>query len=346
MFSRPGYTVVCAVLGALLLFMSAVLLYSEFGTAIRAEEPVVVQVRSGESLRQVTRRLGAEGTLHSPRLLQALAVLRGDTGRIKAGEYVMQGHVSPAELLGAFVSGRATYVRLTIPEGLNLQEVADRVEATGLGSAEEFMRLAGDADFLASLDLPFPESGPPLLEGFIFPETYFLYRGVGSADVIHATLAQFRRRVAPLLRERAAEVGLTPYEALILASIIEKETGQASERRLISSVFHNRLEANMLLGSDPTVIYGVEGFDGNLTRAHLRASTPYNTYTNRGLPPTPITNPGLASIRAALNPAESDYLYFVSRGDGSHVFNKDLESHNRAVWKYQKAPHRNGNRNS
>ena len=339
MRKRPGYSAVIGVLALLVAFMAAVMAYGELSTSIRSEEPRVIEVRRGESLRQVTRRLAAEGVLHQPGLLTLLAILRGDSAKIKAGEYVIQGAVSPRELLDYFVSGRARYVSLTIPEGFSVVEIAARLQARELGSAAELLRLARDRRFIASLGLPF-QSDPPTLEGLIYPDTYFFHRGFSEASLLTAMVEQFKKRAGGVLKAQSARVGMRPFEVLILASIIEKETAVGGERPLISAVFHNRLQVRMRLASDPTVIYGLEGFDGNLKRVHLRTRTPYNTYKISGLPPTPIANPGLDSITAALAPAKVDYLYFVAKGDGTHYFSRDFRSHKRAVWKYQVRPHR------
>lgn len=339
MVRRPGYVAVCAVLTALIVFMGALGYYSELSTIITADEPLVLQVRPGETLRQVTRRLADEGVLNRPRLLTMLGVLRGDSGNIKAGEYVVRGRVTPGELLDYFVSGRARFVSLTVPEGFSMAEIAQRVEERELGQAQAFLALASDKAFIASLELPLDEH-PPSLEGFLFPETYYFHRGVGEAAVITAMVNQFKHRAADVLTARAADVGLTPYEALTLASIVEKETAVPEERPLVAAVFHNRLQARMRLASDPTVIYGLGDFDGNLKRVHLLTETPYNTYKINGLPPTPIANPGLQSILATVKPADVDYLFFVARGDGTHEFTKDYRAHRRAVWKYQIRPHR------
>lgn len=340
MFRRPGFIGIFTALGALCAFMLVLFGYGSFTTALRVDEPTAVEVRRGDSLSRVVRRLQARNLLQNAGLFRMLAIARGDTGRIKAGEYLLEGRVSPNALLDFLVSGNTRSVPLTIPEGFSLQEIADRLQANRLGSAETFMRLATDRDFIASLNLPTAEP-PPSLEGFIYPETYFLQPGIGEERLIRMIVGVFRERVGPLLSQAESAIGMSPYETLTLASIIEKETGDAAERELISGVFHNRLKTNMRLASDPTVIYGLRAFDGNLTRVHLRTPSPWNTYKKAGLPLTPIANPGLDSIRAALAPAKVDYLFFVSKGDGTHHFSTTYKEHSRAVWKYQQQPHRN-----
>ena len=339
MTQRPGLLGVFGGLAALCLFMLVMFGYGEFTVGLAPTETQAIEVRSGDSLTALINRLSAERLLARPRMFRLLAILRGDTGRIKAGEYVLDKPVSPNHLLDLLVSGSSHYITLTIPEGFTLREVAARLGELRLADAQRFLQLSGDPEFIASLRLPLRPDAPNL-EGFVFPETYYVQRGLPEEQLLRMIVGVFRRKTSALLGRLRPPSGLTPYEALILASIVEKETGAAGERALIAGVFHNRLNARMRLGSDPTVIYGLPEFDGNLTRMHLRTQTPYNTYTNVGLPPTPIANPGLESIRAVLQPAHVDYLYFVSKGDGTHHFSKDLKSHNRAVWKFQKQPHR------
>jgi UPF0755 protein len=336
--NRTGYWAVFGVLFLLTLFMLAVLGYGAFATSLDAGEGLVVEVRPGETLSHLSQRLAAEGRLRNPRLLRVLALLRGDPGRIKVGDYAFQGAVSPSRLLDTLTSGGGELSALTIPEGYSLQDIAAKVEAEGLGKAAELLRLAHDPAFIAGLDLPFPPR-LPTLEGFLFPETYFIHRSAGEAALLTAMARQFKKRAAKLIMDSAPAARLTPYEVLILASIIEKETGVAEERPLVAAVFHNRLKVHMRLASDPTVIYGLAEFDGNLTRKHLLTPTPYNTYLKSGLPPTPIASPGLASLKAALAPASVGYLFFVSKGDGTHRFSLDYAAHEQAVYRYQKRPH-------
>ncbi|MDP2973069.1 MAG: endolytic transglycosylase MltG, partial [Deltaproteobacteria bacterium] len=174
------------------------------------------------------------------------------------------------------------------------------------------------------------------LEGYLFPDTYHFIKEMEPEEVIRMMVHQFRKIFGPDLIEKASQMGITPREAVTLASIIEKEASLSEEKPLVSAVFHNRLKRRIPLQSDPTVIYGISNFDGNLTKEHLLTPTPYNTYLILGLPPTPICNPGKESIIAALHPASAPYLYFVSKNDGSHHFSESFEEHQRAVGKYQK----------
>ena len=338
---RRGALLSWGIVALLAVLLLAVHGYGTWGTSILAEQGQTIEVRPGEAFSAMAHRLAREGVLRNPRFLRVLAGLRGDTGRIKAGQYVVQGRISPNQLLDFLVAGKGELSVLTIPEGYSLRDIANTLAAQRLGSAEEFLRLTHDPAFIAKLDLPFTPA-PTSLEGLLFPDTYFLYRGVNETTLVTVMVRQFRRRALPILQAGAAAVHLSPYDALILASIVEKETGVAAERPVVSAVFLNRLHDGMRLASDPTVIYGVPDFDGNLTRAHLRTPTPYNTYTNYGLPPTPIANPGLPSIRAAVAPADVRYLYFVAKGNGTHQFSQDYTAHERAVDRFQRHPHRKG----
>ena len=259
-----------------------------------------------------------------------LARLKSADKSLKAGEYQLAPTMTPVQILDALVGGKTFLYRLTIPEGYNLQQIAEEVQNQGIGNRTEF------ADFAES-----PEEShllgiqAPSLEGYLFPDTYFFPRGAGARTIATKMVERFWQKFHPAWRQRAKDLGLTIHEVVTLASIIEKETGEASERPLIASVFHNRLKKGMRLESDPTVIYGIEAFDGNITSKHLRTPTPYNTYTIRGLPPGPIASPGSESIEAALYPAETDFLFFVSKKDRTHQFSTTIEEHNAAVRKYQ-----------
>lgn len=321
------------------LLAGGVFALGEYKTVIETDRPLVLVIRQGESLKHVVRRLSKDGLLNYPGLVTFLGVVRGDSSRIKAGEYLLEGSISSHKFLDSIVTGRVRLVSLTIPEGFSLQEIARRLEKKSLGNAAEFLRLCKDKKFIATLNLDI-DTLPNSLEGFIYPDTYSFHRGIGEANLIRTMVRQFRKKAVGTLKSGGKSGPLSPYEILVLASIIEKETGAGYERPLISAVFHNRLKIKMPLASDPTVIYGISDFDGNLKRIHLRTKTPYNTYRFRGLPPTPIANPGMESIKAAVSPAKVKYLYFVSKGDGTHFFSKDFKTHNRAVYKYQILRHR------
>jgi UPF0755 protein len=337
---RNSTLILPGLLLALCLALLAVFLYGELGTSLKADQPRTVTVRRGESVTALAERLHQEGALDHPGFFRFLTWLRGESTRVRAGEFVLQGRVSPGALIQNLVHGESRLWRFTVPEGYSIRDIAAKLEREGKGRAAEFSRLAADAAFIASLNLPVTPA-PASLEGFLFPETYYFSAGTSEQELLRSMTREFVRRVSPLLRERS--LGLEPYQVLTLASIIEKETGVPEERGLISAVFHNRLKAGMRLYSDPTVIYGIDGFDGNLTRRQLETDSPYNTYRVEGLPPTPIANPGIESIQSALEPARVDYLYFVAKGDGTHHFTRTYKAHSQAVWFYQKQPNRKRN---
>lgn len=290
----------------------------------------VVKIARGQSVARTAERLHRLGIIREPLKFRALARLCGDDRRIQAGEYLLSASLAPREILDVLVGGRVQRHRVTIAEGLTVAQIARLVEAAGLASAEAFQAAATDPAALAAAGIEADS-----FEGYLFPETYFFTRSDTAADMVAAMAARFHQVFRAEWRHRAAEMGWTVHQVVTLASIVEKETGAPSERALISGVFHNRLGRGMRLESDPTVIYGIADFDGNITRRHLRTPTPYNTYHIFGLPPGPIANPGAAAIAAALFPAETDALYFVSRNDGSHVFSRTYAEHLEAVRRYQ-----------
>jgi UPF0755 protein len=260
-----------------------------------------------------------------------LARYRELDGALQVGEYEISAALAPGEILTRIVEGRVVVYEVVIPEGLTASQIALRVEAAGLSNAVAFLAFASDP---ASAGLLGVEGGN--LEGYLFPETYRLPRGLGVHEVAKLLVDQFLqvwREIEPQARSQE----LSMLEVVTLASIVEKETAAPEERPLIASVFRNRLRRGMRLETDPTVIYGIPDFDGNLRRRDLEnAENPYNTYQIPGLPPGPIANPGADALRAVVNPAESDYLFFVSRNDGTHIFSKTYSEHARAVDQYQR----------
>jgi len=294
------------------------------------KDAVFLEIRKGVGFSTVTRELADLGLLRSPWKLNVYARATDRTRSVKAGEYRLTPDLSPGVMLDMFLRGDVYRVKVIIPEGSTLRDISRQLALLGVISEEGFRNAAGDPDFLSSLDVP-----GPTLEGYLFPETYLFERKTDPYLVVR-TMANQWCKVFHAYRERSREMGLSPREVVTLASLIEKETGLDEERALVSSVFWNRLRKGMRLQSDPTAVYGLEDFDGPITRAHLAADSPYNTYTRRGLPVGPIGSPGEASIRAALNPADTDFLYFVSANDGSHRFSRTLAEHNRYVATFQK----------
>jgi len=287
-------------------------------------------IERGQGLAQVARNLERAGLIKHARALSLLGRFSGDAGNLRTGEYEVSAGWSARTILDRITSGRVKTYEIVLPEGIRATEIAARLEAAGLANAEDFLAATRDADFARSLG-----SEQASLEGYLYPETYRLARHLSSQEIARVFVEHFER-VWREIDSIAANQSLSRHEIVTLASIIEKETAAPEERPLIAAVFHNRLKKHMRLETDPTVIYGIEAFDGNLTRAHLRGlSNPYNTYRIAGLPPGPIASPGIDALRAVLEPAEVDYYYFVSRNDGTHQFSRTYREHRDAVRKYQ-----------
>lgn len=290
------------------------------------------EIGPGSTMREVSDGLAAAGVVADAALFSAAAVREGLDRKAKAGHYLVEPGTSHFALMEKFASGDVAMERFAIVEGTTFGSVLARLA----GSESVSATLAGLSPEEA-WEVVAPESGLPP-EGLLYPDTYLHGHGHADADILRASHGRLMELLEAEWPRRKEGLALeSPYEAVILASIIEKETGLDGERGLVSSAFHNRLRIGMRLQSDPTVIYGLgEGFDGNLTRRHLEEDTPWNTYTRAGLPPTPIAVPSRESLLAALNPPESDYLYFVADGSGGHHFSKSLREHINAVNRYQR----------
>ncbi|MFO1463043.1 MAG: endolytic transglycosylase MltG [bacterium] len=284
----------------------------------------------GASLRQSAQILEQNGIVRSAWSFRGLARWRGVQAKLKPGEYQFEPGMTSGEVLDKIVRGERIVRRLTVPEGTNFRQIAALIAGAGIASQDEVMKRFRDPALLGLLGFPAPS-----LEGFLYPASYEYDRETTVDGLLRAMLQKFQESVRGPLADRAKQAGWTMSQVVTLASIIEKETAQAAERPLISSVFHNRLRIGMPLQTDPTVIYGLPDFDGNLRREDLRNPHPYNTYVHVGLPPGPIASPGMASLEAALNPAASNYLFFVAKGDGTHFFSATLDEHNAAVARYQ-----------
>jgi UPF0755 protein len=289
-----------------------------------------VVVAPGEGFSATSRRLAEAGIIEKPRHFTIFARINGYDKQIKAGEYELSAGLSPARILERLISGKVVLHRLTIPEGYTYRQIAGLVASAGFASEAAFIGAAEDVALTGELGV-----AGATFEGYLFPDTYSFPRGTTAREMIIAMANRFKSVFTPEWQGRAAELKMSLHEVTTLASIIEKETGAFAERPLISSVLHNRLKKGMRLETDPTVIYGIPDFNGNLTREHLHAETPYNTYRINGLPPGPIANPGKEALHAALYPAETDYLFFVSKNDGTHQFSTHMAAHNEAVRKYQ-----------
>jgi UPF0755 protein len=284
----------------------------------------------GASLRAASRAIAAAGVEMRPWAFEAVGRMAGNPAQIRAGQYEIQAGMTPLQLLGKLARGEVALTEIVFIEGWSFRQVRAALDAhphvrhdtLGLGDAEVMGRLDRSGD------------SP---EGRFFPDTYRFAKGASDLEVLRSAYRAMAKRLDAAWAQRRPDLPLaSAYEALVLASIVEKETGRAEDRPMIAAVLVNRLRAGIKLQTDPTVIYGLgSAFDGNLRKRDLVADTPYNTYLRGGLPPTPIALPGLASLEAVLNPAPTDALYFVARGDGTSEFSRTLEEHNRAVTKYQ-----------
>ncbi|MGE5386543.1 MAG: endolytic transglycosylase MltG [Betaproteobacteria bacterium] len=293
--------------------------------------PVEFRILPGNGLRAIAGQVLDAGIEVEPTLLIALGRLLGAERSIKAGSYAVTPGITPLGLMRKLTSGDVSQAEIKLLEGWTFRQWRERLDAhpdlthetRGMGESEILRRLGIEA---------------PRLEGLLFPDTYLFDKHSSDLEVLARAHRAAKRRLESEWNQRASGLPYrSPYEALIMASIVEKETGREADRPLVAAVFINRLKTGMLLQTDPTVIYGMgERFDGNLRKRDLQADTPYNTYLRPGLPPTPIAMPGVASLRAALHPAPSNAVYFVARGDGSSHFSSTLEEHNRAVNRYQR----------
>ena len=295
---------------------------------------IFVEIPRGLDTERIAKLLVESGILRHR--LPFIAYLRftNNAGRIKAGEYRFSDLASPKQVARRLIRGDVYYRSFTIPEGLTARETIELLARNGFGVIEEMESLLLKTDWISDMN-PDAEN----LEGYLFPETYHFGRKADSAQIINTLVEQFRKRYREIAAEFPLRAGWNTSRIVILASMIEKEVQKAEERPIVSSVFYNRLERKMPLACDATIIYALKlsgTYNGNIRKADLSMESPYNSYRNRGLPPGPIANPGADSLRAALNPAETEYLYYVSRNDGTHVFSKTYSEHQQAVDTYQR----------
>lgn len=290
----------------------------------------VVSIQSGMAFKEIAKILEANGIIRDWRSFYLLARFQEAIPKVKAGEYEMHTSMSPQDVLWKLIKGEVIKYPVTIPEGFNIFQIAETLEKAGVCRKKDFLNKAHDPALISSLGF-----GAESLEGYLFPDTYNFPKGMEEEQVIRKMVSRFKAIYAPLAK-RAQEMGLSQREVVILASLIEKEAADDQERRLISAVFHNRLQRGMALQSDPTAVYGIKISKQKITKNDLLRKTPYNTYQINGLPKGPIANPGLKSLEAVLYPAQVNYLYFVAKNDKTHYFSHTLEEHNRAVAKYQR----------
>lgn len=321
----PLLLVVCLVIGGVGLWYRSFLTTPSPGNG-----EMVVEIPKGTGVRGIGALLAAKGLLRDDIRFLALVWLSGIRAKLQAGEYSLPRGLTPPELLQLLVKGSTLRHHVTIPEGVTVAQAALLFARDGWIKQDRFLALSQDKTLIRQLGLDAPS-----LEGYLFPETYTLVRNEADERSVLRMMVERFHRVWRDLNINEAH-GLNRHQLVILASVVEKETGAAVERPLIARVFLNRLDRQMPLQSDPTVIYGIQDFNGNLTKADLKRHTPYNTYTLPALPAGPICNPGRAALEAVIRPADSQALYFVSKNDGTHVFSTNLADHNRAVQIYQR----------
>ena len=290
----------------------------------------VINILNGNNFHDVLKKLCNAGIVDSPHRFKLLAIIKGYDAKIKAGEYIFSATMTPNEILTKMAKGRVRLRKLIIPEGYNLEQIAAAVFETGTGDKNSFLKAAKNASLAHKMEI-----NADTFEGYLFPDTYFFPKNTPPKIIISTMVKRFKAIFTDDLKNQAKKLGFSIHHIVTLASIIEKETGVPEERPIISSVFHNRLKKRMRIESDPTVIYGIEGFNGNITKKNLKTPSPYNTYLIRGLPPRPIANPGLKALEAAIYPAETNFLYFVSKKNKTHKFSTNIKDHNKAVYKYQ-----------
>jgi UPF0755 protein len=332
----------------LLIVVSVILLLGAVAAAVvglrlyrAAEQPYrgypadaqVVDIPAGLGTQAIGQRLVEAGVVRDT-LTYRIAMWRsGYARRLQAGEYRFEQPMTAIDVLAKIARGEVDLIPLTFPEGRTVAEMSKLFEQGGFGTAASFVAAAREASLVHDLD-----PGAADLEGYLFPDTYALSRRADAAQVIRAMVDRFRRKLTPDIQTAAAGRGLSVRQLVTLASIVEKETGRSEERPMVASVYANRLKIGMALQCDPTVIYALQRagrYDGNLHRDDLQFDSPYNTYRYPGLPPGPVAAPGQAALQAAAQPAESDYLFFVSRNDGTHAFARSLAEHNQNVQKFQ-----------
>lgn len=289
-----------------------------------------IQITQGMSFRAIAAMLRNEGIIRYKGYFEIIGRIQGISRKVRVGYYGLGTHMSMWEVLDALRKGRIIEYEVVIPEGYNLYQIGWTLTGTPLiSNPNDFIRIAKDREFARSLGI-----SADTLEGYLFPDTYYLPKGIVMRDVVKRMVLRYKEVFTESYRTRAEETGFTEHQIVTLASIIEKEARVAEERKLISAVYHNRLKIGMKLQADPTAVYGKKAWVTNVTRKDLQRRSPYNTYLIKGLPPGPIANPGQGAILAALYPENVDYLFFVAQGDGSHHFSREYGSHTRAVNRY------------
>jgi len=325
----------CLLLGTLGVGGAAYYTYRTFVETAPSQQhqETILSIPRGASARKIGRLLQAEGVVTDARKFYYYVRLEKAASRIKAGELRFFTDLTPPQVLEILIKGEEVRYKVTFPEGYRITEMTQVIRDSEVGGwidADRFEQLALEPQTARTYGFP-----TETLEGFLFPSTYHLARSQDASDLIQAMVRQFKSHWSGAFEARARALKMSQLEVVTLASIVEKETGHPKERGQVASVFHNRLKIGMPLQSDPTIIYGLKNYDGNIRRNDIRRPHPWNTYVIPGLPPSPIANPGLGALKATLWPAQTKYLYFVARGDRTHAFSKTYAEHARKVYKYQ-----------
>ena len=296
---------------------------------------VTDDIPTGATLRAASRQLQQAGVLADARLLEWLGRWQGTASHIRPGEYRLGPAMTPRRILATLIRGEVVQHPVTLPEGLTVGEIVDRLVAAGFGTRTDYLTVLSDPQLIRTYRVVTTGVKTPF-EGYLFPDTYHFTKGTPAREVVITLLERLDAAFTPRRIARMKALGWNRHQVLTMASLIEKETGRPDERPRISAVFHNRLKKKMRLQTDPTVIYASPDYDGDIRYRDLRRDDPYNTYRHHGLPPGPIASAGEAAIEAALFPADEDALYFVSKGDGSHHFSTTAKDHQNAVRRYLK----------
>jgi UPF0755 protein len=325
---KKYYAILLLVMGIIAYF--ALLVNYSASPIDKKNTSVTIDIPTGSSFLKLTEILNDKGMIKSRILFYGLAITRRAFRSIRAGEYEFNTAMTPSAVIDKLLRGEIKTYRVTIPEDFSVKEIAARLMEYKLIDEEYFFELAEDEEFLESAGIKAAS-----IEGYLFPDTYNFDRSMSTRQIMRIMVNRFWKKVTPAMLDRAGKLGFSVQEYITLASMIGKESGNGDEKPLISAVFHNRLKRKMRLQSDPTAVYDLENFEGAVKRRHLKRNSPYNTYIISGLPPGPIANPGLDSLKAALYPAGINYFYFVSQGDGSHFFSSSLKMHNQAISRYR-----------
>jgi len=320
---------VIIIFAVVILFFALLLNYST-SSIDKKNMNVLVDIPTGSSFLKVTEILNQAGLIKSHVFFYSLTIIKKARRHIRAGEYEFNTSLTPSAMIDKLLHGEIKIHEVIIREDLSLREIAAILDKEKLINKEDFFELASDEDFLESLNIKADS-----IEGYLFPETYFLDRSMSTRQIMKIMVSQFWKKVTPEMIKRAEDLRFNVHQLVTFASLIGKESGDDAEKPMISAVFHNRLRKKMRIQSDPTAVYDLDNFEGKILRSHLRRNSRYNTYVIKGLPPGPIANPGLTSLKAVLYPTDVNYLYFVSKKDGTHFFSNSLAEHNQAIKRYQ-----------